>query len=74
MVYLIVFLFPFLAPFFRAQPFKGLVEIVFGIPLFLALVVLTGGLALLLWPIIGWHEMQNTWNYRRHGFCAGDHR
>ena len=73
MIYLLVFLFPFLGPFFRAQPFIGIFEVVIGLPFFAFLAFLTGGLTLIGWPVIGFQEMQKTWNYRRHGICIQDH-
>lgn len=80
MPYLLTFALPFLGPFFREQPFKGiaafagwcfLLAILIGSFGFgIGMVALVLGLLYLPW---GWRECHNVWNYRRHGFAVDDH-
>ena len=75
MAYFITMLFPFLGPFFRDQPFKGISETV-GTVIFVPII------AIIFWPILimlvlGWlpwgmSECHAIYNYRRYGFWAED--
>jgi hypothetical protein len=80
MIYLIVFLMPFIGPFYRAQPFLGakyiaILSVILGIIYYES--EMDVGNCFLFYAvyvlIAGFWQVQLTWNYRRHGMCIYDH-
>lgn len=84
MSYLFVFAFPFLGPFLRRQPFKGVTAFLGWVVLaFLGIVValgIKGGIGALLFGGVifylpwSWRECHNLWNYRRDNIVIDDYR
>ncbi len=80
MIYLIVFLMPFIGPFYRAQPFLG-VKYIAILSVLLGFIYYESEMAVgncfLFYAVYvligGFWQVQLTWNYRRHGMCIHDH-
>jgi hypothetical protein len=70
-VYGLILILPFIAPFFRAQPFIGIKHI-FGTIFFIAIACVVP-FVLIAWPFYIFQEMHKTWNYRVHDICVQDH-